>query len=73
MRDTDPFVKLQGNWIVRRLALNGQLFSGCNFDMELPGDFLRDIGLDGKQVVQIAIILLGPNVSIRACVDQLRV
>ena len=36
-------------------------------------DLLRDLALDRKQIVQIAIVLFGPNVGVSARVDQLRV
>ena len=41
--------------------------------MELAGNFLRDLALNGKQIVQIAIVLLDPDMSVSARVDQLRV
>lgn len=41
--------------------------------MELAGNFLRDLTLNCEQIIQIAVILLDPNVSIRARVDQLRI
>ena len=37
------------------------------------GNFLRDLALDGKQIIQIAVVLLGPDVGIGARVDQLRI
>ncbi len=35
------------------------------------GDFLREIGLDGEDVSQIAVVIFGPNVLVAVCVDQL--
>ena len=36
-------------------------------------NFLRDLTLDGKQIIQIAVVLLDPDVGISARVDQLRI
>ena len=41
--------------------------------MKLPGDLLRDLALGGKQIFQIAIVLLRPDVRVGARVDQLDV
>src|SRR5207248_273275 len=41
--------------------------------MKVLSNFLRDLTLDCKQPIQIAVIFLGPDVGVRACVDQLRV
>ena len=41
--------------------------------MELAGNFLRNLALNGKQIVEIAIVLLHPDMSVSARVDQLRV
>src|SRR5207244_7021873 len=43
------------------------------FRSKLLSDFLGNLALDGEQIVQIAIVLLGPDVRVRARVDQLRV
>ena len=34
---------------------------------------MRDVALHGEQIIQIAVVLLGPDVRVRACIDQLRV
>jgi hypothetical protein len=34
---------------------------------------LRDLTLDCQQIIQIAVVLIGPDVRVRARVDQLRV
>src|SRR5437667_7988113 len=65
-------IQIKSNEIPGRFALNGQFLSRCNFGMKLPSDFLRDLALDCEQVVQIAIVLLGPEVGVGARVDQLR-
>src|SRR5439155_23566868 len=66
-------IKIESNEIPSRLALNGLFLSGCNFDMKLRGDFLRDLALDCEQVIQIAVVLFHPDVGIGPRVDQLRV
>ena len=66
-------VKIERDEVGGWLALNGQFLSSCDFGVQSFGDFLRDLALDGKQVVQIAVVLLGPDVGVGARVDQLRV
>src|SRR2546421_1612908 len=41
--------------------------------MKVVRDFLRDLTLDCKQPIQIAVVFLGPDVRVGARVDQLRV
>src|SRR5436190_22403972 len=41
--------------------------------MKVVSNFLRDLTLDCKQPIQIAVVLLGPDVCVSARVDQLRV
>ena len=41
--------------------------------MELAGNFLRDLALNCEQIIQIAVVLLHPDVSVSARVDQLRI
>src|SRR6059058_5664029 len=41
--------------------------------MKVVGNFLRDLTLDCEQPIQIAVVFLSPDVSVGACVDQLRV
>src|SRR5437899_490711 len=66
-------IQIKSNEITSRLALNRQLFSGCNFGMKLPSDFLRDLALDCEKVVQIAVILFDPHMGISPRIDQLRI
>src|SRR5437667_7721657 len=66
-------VEIESHEIAGRPALNGRFLSGRNFGVKLLSDFLRNLALDRKQVVQIAIVLFRPDVSVRARVDQLRV
>ena len=64
-------VKIERNKVGGWLALNGQFLSRCNFGVQSARRLLRDLALDRKQVIQIAIVLFGPDVGIRARVDQL--
>src|SRR5437762_13875529 len=41
--------------------------------MKVLGDFLRDLTLDCKQPIQIAVVFLSPDMRVSARVDQLRV
>src|SRR5882724_4230344 len=66
-------IKIESNEIAGRFALNGKFLSGCNFGVKLLSDFLRDLALDSEHVVQIAIVLFGPNMCVGARIDQLRV
>ena len=36
-------------------------------------DFLRNLALDCEQIIQIAIVLLGPDMRVSARLDQLRI
>src|SRR5438128_3375205 len=66
-------IQIEGNEIPGRFALNSHFLSGCNFGMKLVSDFLRDLALDCEHVVQIAVILINPDVGIGPRVDQLRI
>src|SRR5437016_2352197 len=66
-------IKIKSNEIAGRPALNGRFLSGRDFGVKLLSDFLRNLALDRKQVVQIAIVLFRPDVRVGARVDQLRV
>src|SRR5215471_14354756 len=68
-----PRIELESHEIGGWLALKGHLFSRCDFGFQLLCDFLSDLALDGEQLVYIAVVLLDPDVGVRACVDQLRV
>ena len=48
-------------------------FSVARLWRGVAGDFLRDLALDGEQIVQIAIVLLRPYMRVSARVDQLRI
>src|SRR4030095_4995039 len=41
--------------------------------MELAGNFLRDLALNCEQIIEIAVVLLHPHMSVSARVDQLRI
>ena len=66
-------IEIESNEIARRLALNGQFLSRCDFGVKLLGNFLRDLALDCEQIIQIAVVLFDPDVRVSARVDQLRV
>src|SRR5262245_29552081 len=44
-------------------ALNGPFLSSRDFGVQSLCDFFRNLALDGEQIVQIAIVLLRPNVG----------
>src|SRR5437762_5941843 len=69
---TGARIEIEGNEIAGRPALNRQSLSSRDFGAKPLSDFLRNLALDRKQVVQIAIVLLRPDVGVRARVDQLR-
>src|SRR6266487_2508471 len=66
-------VKIERDEVGGWLALNGQFLSSRDFGVQSFGDSLRDLALDGKEIVQIAIVLLSPDVGVCARVDQLRI
>src|SRR5437867_12444442 len=70
---TGARIEIESDEIAGRPALNRQSLSSRDFGAKLLSDFLRNLALDRKQVVQVAIVLFGPDVSVRARVDQLRV
>ncbi len=55
------------------LACHLRLFPGRQLCLEGFGDLLRKIALDRKNVSHIAVVIVGPNVLVRVCVDQLHV
>src|SRR5207244_1918757 len=70
---TGARIEIESDEITGRPPLNRQFLSRRDFGVKLLSDFLRDLALDGEQIVQIAIVLFGPDVRVRARVDQLRV
>src|SRR6266513_1928096 len=66
-------VKIECDEVGGWLALNGPFLSSRDLGVQAFRHSLRDLALDGKHVVQIAIVLLGPYVGVGASVDQLRV
>src|SRR4029453_3839010 len=66
-------IEIESNEISGWLLLNSQSLRGGDFGVQSFGHFLCDLTLNGKQLVQIAIVLLCPDVRVRACIDQLRV
>ena len=41
--------------------------------MELTGNFLRNFALNCEQIIEIAVVLLHPHMSVSVRVDQLRI
>src|SRR6266550_6402054 len=64
-------VKIECDEVGGWLALNGPFLSSRDLGVQAFRHSLRDLALDGKHVVQIAIVLLGPYVGVGASVDQL--
>src|SRR5205809_5737179 len=65
-------IKIKSNEIAGRPALNGRFLSGRDFGVKLLSDFLRNLALDRKQVVQIAIVLFRPDESVSDRFDHMR-
>src|SRR5882724_6501154 len=58
-------------WIFCRLAIKPFFFVRGEFRLESRGNFLCQIGLNRKDVSQIAVVIFGPEVLIIIRVDQL--
>ena len=54
-------IELERNEIVGGLFLNSQSLVCRDLGVQSFGDFLRDLALNGKQIVQIAVVLLRPR------------
>src|SRR4029077_2892183 len=59
--------------VFRGLAFESRFFRGRKLGLERVGDFLREIGLNGKHIRHIAIIIARPNMLVTVGVDQLHV
>src|SRR5206468_315785 len=70
---TGARIEIESDEIAGGPALNRQSLSSRDFGAKPLSNFLRNLALDRKQIVQIAIVLLGPDVSVGAGVDQLHV
>src|SRR5438132_107995 len=66
-------IEIESDEIAGRPALNRQSLSSRDFGAKPLSDFLRNLALDRKQVVQIAIVLFRPVVIVRDRDDLLRV
>src|SRR6059058_4421792 len=77
LRSIGPIVRLNEEQIGVRIlgwpVIEKCFFIWRKFRLESGSDFLREIGLDGKDVGQIAIIILRPNVLVVVGIDQLDV
>src|SRR5207237_5001542 len=62
-----------GIWILGRPVIQPRFFVWRKFCLQGGGYFLREIGLDGENVGQIAVVIFRPNVLVVARVDQLHV
>ena len=54
-------------------AIEARFFVGREFCLEGGTDFLREIGLNRKDIGQIAVVIFRPNVLVGVGVDQLDV
>ena len=66
-------VKIERDEVGGWLALYGPFLRSRDLGVQSFGDSLRDLALDREQVIQIAIILLRPDVCVRARINQLRI
>src|SRR5262249_23669603 len=66
-------IKMESGKISSWWALNGQFLSMRDFDVKLLCNLFCDFALDGKDVFQVAIVFLGPDMRIGARIDQLGV
>ena len=54
-------------------AIEARFFVWRKFCLKSGGDFLREIGLNGEDISQIAVVIFRPNVLVVVGVDQLHV
>jgi hypothetical protein len=54
-------------------VIETRFFIRRKFRLKSGGNFLREIGLDGKDVGQIAVVIFRPNVLVVVGIDQLHV
>src|SRR5438477_6566246 len=77
LRSIGPIVRLNeeqiGLRILGRPVIETRFFIRRKFRLESGSDFLREIGLNGKDVGQIAIIILRPDMLVVVGIDQLHV
>src|SRR6266700_7503176 len=66
-------VEIERADVTRRRTLDCLLFTRRKFRLQLIGNRLCDLALNGEHVRKIAVIGLSPYVSVRSCIDQLRV
>jgi hypothetical protein len=73
LRSIGPIVRLNEEQIGVRIlgwpVIEKCFFIWRKFRLQSGSDFLREIGLDGKDVGQIAIVILRPNVLVVAGID----
>src|SRR5207248_4186332 len=67
-----PLFEPCGHWIGSRPFRDRRAFRCRELGLKLIGDLLRDFGLNGKYVCDIAIVMFSPKMRIAARVNQLR-
>src|SRR5947208_16192706 len=77
LRSIGPIVRLNeeqiGVRILGRPVVETRFFIRRKFRLESGSDFLREIGLNGEYVGQIAVVIFRPNVLVVVGIDQLDV
>ena len=58
-----------GICVLGRSVIEPRFFVRGKFCLQCRGDFLREIGLNGKNVSQIAIVIFRPKVLVVAGID----
>src|SRR6266446_1742072 len=67
MRLGESTIRLEKRWIA------SHFLGSRDLGVQPLGDSLRNLALDRKQVIQIALVLFGPDMRVRSRVDQLRI
>ena len=62
-------VEIEGGNVGRGLAFDGRFFGRRHLGMKVLSYVFGDLTLNSKYLVQIAIVLLGPNMTVGARVD----
>src|SRR6266571_6467028 len=59
-------IELESSDIARRRLFDGGLFAGRKFCLQLVGDSLSDLALNGEHIREIAVISLSPQMPVGA-------
>ena len=62
-------VEIVGSHVRRGALVHCAFFGWRKFGLKLIGDFFGNLALDGKDIGQIAVILLGPDMRVIAGID----